>query len=649
MRNYPIFKLLSLFLLTCLPLYTAARIPDAAELQSQRQLFQDALRALNKGQTSRFTKLYGQLEDYPLQSFLRYRQLRRQLGSSSNEEIHDFLTLNDDASFARSLREQWLKLLARRGQWQTYVQEYRPGRKTTLHCHYLQARIKTGQTDGLQHDIEKIWLAGKSQPHECDLVFAWWRQQGAQTRELTWARIELAMNKRKLSLASYLAKSLPQSEQIWVSRWQQMHRRPKQELQKTIYGQDNEISRKILIHGIVRLARIDAEAAFKEWQALRGQYDFSTEQVGTAERRIAMSAAYQRKPQAQNWLGMVSTDGVDEDVREWRIRTAIGGQSWESVSYWIEQLPAEEKDTSRWQYWLARAMEESGKPEEARLVYARVATDRGYHGFMAADHIGLPYALNHRPVLHTEQELKDLQSIPAITRSREFYFNGLTSSARREWRHATTSFDKRQLQLAAVLAHRWSWHDRAIFTTARAKYFDDLDMRFPVVYRKEVELHAKRQQIDPAWVMGVMRQESAYMQDARSHAGAMGLMQLMPQTARSVARLIKTPLRRSSDLLNADKNILLGTAYLRRVLDKNNGHQVLATASYNAGPHRVRAWLPAKGNGKLAADIWVETMPFSETRTYVKRVMAYTTIFEKQLGRNMTPMKNRMPDVLPSG
>jgi soluble lytic murein transglycosylase len=428
-----------------------------------------------------------------------------------------------------------------------------------------------------------------------------------------------------------------------------MHRRPKKELQKSIYHQDNEISRKIIVHGIVRLARIDAEAAYKEWQKLQRQYNFSTEQLGTADRRIAMSAAYQRKPEAYNLLSMVSSDGVDEDVREWRIRTAISNQEWKSVNYWIEKLPAEEKDTSHWQYWKARALEQSGKQQDARLVYARVATDRGYHGFMAADHIGLPYALNHRPVLHTEQELKDLETIPAIARSREFYFNGLTGSARREWRHATTSFDKRQLQLAAVLAHRWSWHDRAIFTTARAKYFDDLNMRFPVVYRKEVEHYADRQHIDPAWVMGVMRQESAYMRDARSHAGAMGLMQLMPQTARNVARLIKTPLRRTSDLLNADKNILLGTAYLRRVLDKNNGNQVLATASYNAGPHRVQAWLPEKNNGKLDADIWVETMPFSETRTYVKRVMAYTTIFEKQLGRNMTPLKNRMPDVQPSG
>jgi soluble lytic murein transglycosylase len=649
MRNYPISKLLSMLLLSCLPLYVAAKTNGSVELQNQRQLFQEALQALNKGQTSRFTKLYGQLQDYPLHSYLRYRQLGKQLGSSSNQEIHDFLTQNDDAAYARSLRKQWLRLLARRGQWQTYVQEYRPGRSTTLHCYYLQARIKTGQTEDLLREIEKVWLVGKSQPHECDPVFAWWRQQGAQTHELTWARIGLAMEKRKLSLASYLAKSLPQSEQIWVSRWQQMHRRPKQELQKSVYRQDNDINRKIVIHGIVRLARIDAEAAYREWQSLRGQYNFSTDQLGKADRRIAMSAAYQRKSQAHNWLGMVSKDGVDEDVREWRIRTAIGNQAWESVSYWIEQLPAEERETPHWQYWLARAMEESGKPQEARLVYARVATDRGYHGFMAADHIGLPYALNHRPVLHTEQELKDLENIPAIARSREFYFNGLTSSARREWRQATSNFDQRQLQLAAVLAHRWSWHDRAIFTTARAKYFDDLEMRFPVVYRKEVERHANRQQIDPAWVMGVMRQESAYMQDARSHAGAMGLMQLMPQTARSVARLIKTPLRRTSELLNADKNILLGTAYLRRVLDKNNGHQVLATASYNAGPHRVQAWLPEKENGKLAADIWVETMPFSETRTYVKRVMAYTTIFEKQLGRSMTPMKNRMPDVRPRG
>jgi soluble lytic murein transglycosylase len=214
--------------------------------------------------------------------------------------------------------------------------------------------------------------------------------------------------------------------------------------------------------------------------------------------------------------------------------------------------------------------------------------------------------------------------------------------ARREWYHTTKTMNKRELQLAAILAHKWGWHDRAIMTLSKTGHTTDLDVRFPIAYRKQVMKNAKRQKIEPAWILGILRQESAFRKDARSHAGALGLMQLMPRTGRMEARLIKSPLRHIRDLLNVDKNILLGSSHLSRLLNKNNGNHVLATASYNAGPNHVKKWLRTKDGQQMPADLWVETIPFKETRRYVRKVMTGTAIFEHKLENKVTPLQKRM-------
>jgi soluble lytic murein transglycosylase len=231
-----------------------------------------------------------------------------------------------------------------------------------------------------------------------------------------------------------------------------------------------------------------------------------------------------------------------------------------------------------------------------------------------------------------------------MIRARELYDLGMIVESRREWDYAIAALNPRQRQLAAVLAHRWGWYDRAIIASAKANYFDDLEVRFPVLFRDQVLKNSESHDLDPAWIYGVMRQESAFTVDARSSAGALGLMQLMPATGKHTAQLLNTPLRATNELLDADKNIQLGSAYLHQVLDENNGDVVRATASYNAGPQRVKQWLPA---ASMPADIWVENVPFTETRNYIQQVMAYTTIFYQRLSREIIPLKKRMQDIGP--
>ena len=255
------------------------------------------------------------------------------------------------------------------------------------------------------------------------------------------------------------------------------------------------------------------------------------------------------------------------------------------------------------------------------------------------------YHLEHVETPATAKLVNQVAALDAVKRATELSALQRWVEARREWRWATADMDTQQLKAAAKLAEQLGWHDQAIFTLAKTGYWDDLELRFPMEYADLVEANANLHDIDIAWVFAVMRQESAFMDDARSHAGAMGLMQLMPATARSVARqMLKRKPPRRNELFEPDTNIALGSAYLKQMKGKLGDSAVLATAAYNAGPHRVARWLPAR---TLPADIWIELLPFDETRGYLRRVLAYTVIYEKRMGRTPTRLQDRLHPVPP--
>jgi len=292
-------------------------------------------------------------------------------------------------------------------------------------------------------------------------------------------------------------------------------------------------------------------------------------------------------------------------------------------------------------------LERSGEEKQANTLYRVLAKERSYYGFMAADRIGQPYAMQHVSIQASPEEVSATLAHPGIQMAKELFTLGDTIAARRQWAWITRRMNNRDLAVAAVLARHWGWHDRAILTVSKSEHLDDLELRFPVLYRDMVEANATRNNIDPDWVYGVMRQESAFVSDARSEAGALGLMQLMPRTGQMTGRRINLRLPNNTAILNVENNLKLGTSYLRTVLDVNNGHQVLATASYNAGPNRVREWLP--NEKALDADAWVDTVPYNETRNYVKNVMAFTAVYAYRLETTLRRLQERMPSVLPGG
>jgi len=454
----------------------------------------------------------------------------------------------------------------------------------------------------------------------------------------------LAMNKGKVNLATFISKRMNKTNRNWVERWKKMRRHPAENLLRKIYQVDAPIPNMIARYGIKRLARRDVAAAADFWESVRDKhYNEVPEEAAEIDEFIALRGAFQHHPRALEWLAEIKDPG--EKVQDWRIRAALSQQDWWAALQWIEALPAEERYSDQWRYWRGRILELQSETLPAlriasERIYADLSKERSYHGFMAADRLGDAYQLKSDPLVFSPEELAVAEKIPGIERARELYILGRVTDARREWAKATKNLDKQGLQKVSLLASQWGWHDRAIFTVAKSFHFGDLELRFPTAHKDIVLNQAKKQGVEASWVFGVLRQESGFMADARSGAGALGLMQLMPRTGRLTARQLKFRIRSNKELLNVTKNIRLGSAYLRRMLDANDGNAVLATASYNAGPYRVKTWKPKKD---MPSDIWVETIPFTETRNYVRRVMSYTVIYDKKLEGKTRLMSSRMP------
>ncbi len=613
-----------------------------AQLAKQRKLFLQAETALKKGRYTQYKKLEHRLNDYPLYPYLRFMELKRNIRNTSTQKIQNFLQSYHDTPLANKLYYRWVKSLARSGKSKALIQYFRPTQNTRLLCHYANALHKTGKKGTAFSLMGELWQTGKSLPKSCNPILKKWKNAGYMTSSRLWSRLHLVMNKGKRRLATYIGKSLPKEERLWLSLWKKVQRQPEYVLKVDQHFEDQRspIMHWILVDGMTRLSRRQPLVAAEYWQEIRYKYHFNNEEKERIERRLALSLARAATPLSRDTLKALKLDSRDERVITPHILSAISDKDWESALSWLNNLKSNERNSERWHYWRARALEEMGRLDEARSLYLQITDNRSYYSFLSADRIGDRYQLTHRPINSPATELIKLQHIPAVARAGELYQLKRIVDARREWHFAIQRMNKKQLLIAAQLANKWGWHDRSIITLALAQYWDDLELRFPLAHKKFIEKQAKYEDINPAWAFAVIRQESAFTTDARSSAGALGLMQLMPSTARQVARSlrIKRPNRR--DLLKSNINIKLGIRYLRKLQERFNGNSVLATAAYNAGQWRVKGWLPKEE--AQSADLWIENVPFTETRKYLKRVLTYTIIYEQRLGLEGKPLLERM-------
>jgi soluble lytic murein transglycosylase len=639
-------RALRLLVASCILAAPALAANPADDGQGDRERFLLAEQALSRGDSETFRQLAAGLQSYPLHPYLEYEALRRRLSSADKREVESFLTRHEDTPLAGMLRAAWLDHLAAQRRWKDYLAFYHTDSDIDRRCHHLQALLETGKAKQAFAAMAPVWLHGKSRPKSCDPAIDAWSAAGHRTAGMIWRRIELAMEAGQLGLARYLARDLPASEREWVEHWVRLHGKPELAADSATFATAHRYREAMLGHAVQRLTRRAPLEALDLWSRIGDRYPFSAEQRSEIEQLLVRHLARNEDPAVYPFMRRAALRATDLKAHEARLRTALMYEDWIQVLDWIGALPESERVSDRWRYWQARAVDAFAGPDAAVPLYAAVAEERSYYGFLAADRLGLDYHLDHTETPVEDSHLEAMAQRPAVRRAAELFALDRSTEARREWRWATRDMDRMDLKAAAKLASRSGWHDRAIFTLAQTGYWDDLELRFPVQHAELVAENAGRHGIDKAWIFAVMRQESAFMDNARSHAGALGLMQVMPATARHVARNLlnrKPPARR--EILQPDTNIALGSAYLSEVKAKLGDSAVLATAAYNAGPHRVARWLPQR---TLPADIWIELVPFDETRTYLRRVLTYTVIYEKRLGLTPTRLTQRLHPVPPT-
>jgi peptidoglycan lytic transglycosylase len=636
-----------LFLLAALCLPPPA---SAARLDEQRAAFREAYADAELGIWRLDPARQALLADYVLWPDLRAAYLRATLKRAGDDEIREFLATYGDLKPARELRYRYALHLAARGRHADYLELYRKHYATLavarLDCAALAAELKDGKPGDVFERAKTLWLTGRNQVSECDPVFAALRKAQLLDEALYRQRFELAIDERQLPIARYLARSLPESFRQTAQRWTDVYGSPRRFLEQHDPAQDSATYRRQLRTAIEQLAYAEPQLAADFWQQLGGRYAFAEGERAAVSRHVVLWLARNHRDNAYSALIDLSGEAVDDEVLRWRVRTALRQNAWSDVILHIQDLPAEELATPQWQYWFATAVAQND-PAAARPIFAKLAGERSYYGFLAADALDLDYDFGHAELRAIEAVQHRLATTLAFVRARELFLTGQDGRGRSEWDAAVRQLSADEQVQAAILAHRWGWHSRAIATAAQNDHYDDLNVRYPLPYADAFARFAEAANIRPSWALGVARSESLFMPDIRSAAGAIGVMQLTPSTGRITAREIKAPYAGLATLTDPLANIRLGTWFLGNMHSRFADNPVLATAAYNAGPQRVEAWLPR--DASLDARIWIETIPYAETRDYVRRVLTADTIFHWRMAGNVERLSARLPDVQAAG
>lgn len=599
--------------------------------------------AIKQGHLTEATGLISELGDYPLYSHLLYQKIVKDLGDS--QAVEDFLSRYGQTRQALLLRQRWLEYLARRGDWAKYVENYRETENPSLQCHYYWALANLGRGNEAWAGAEKLWPTGATLPEQCDRLFALWQSSPGFNNGQIWKRFALAFQTGNMPLAEALQRLLPADLLAQANVWRQVHAEPRLALSCSALNPQDPSSGQIFAYGIDRLAANEPLLAQTAWLLHKNRFIIEAEEIARMDRRTALALAAQRLAQAGAYLWEIPDANADAQIRGWRVRSALSRQDWPGTLKAIERLQPGEKKQAQWLYWKARALENLGDRLGSKENYRLAAKERDFFGFNAADRIGFDYALSTDPTPVAEPELKRLADTPPFPAIHELLALNRIAEARSEWFHAIKSLTHDELPIAAHLALGWGQDNLAINTMAKDGHNDDLTLRFPLWELTLVLGSTQSQRADPAMIYALIRRESAFDPNAGSPAGARGLMQLMPSTGEWVALRMNETLPSANALLEPERNLRYGIAYFKELLEKFGNHPALASAAYNAGPKRVERWLPTDRN--VPADLWVETIPFSETRQYVAAVLAYSVIYHIRLSQPVKRVTTLLPEVLP--
>lgn len=584
--------------------------------------------------------------DHPLSGWLEYAALRRDLATLPTDRGGSFLARHRGQPVAEAFRADWLGALAKRQEWAAFLSAWNDRiEQPTLRCAHLEARRALGRADERwTHDAQALWRgSGKSLPDACDPAFAELATQGSLSPALRWERFDLAAAEGQPAVIRAIARGLEGDDAALANAYAAFIDAPVAEVQS---WPKTARSRLVASHGLAMLARTSPDRAEALLPGIASMLGFNEAERGRVLRPIALWTVASYLPDSARRLAAVPLADYDASLHEWQAREAMARSDWRAALAAIRRMPDAQRTDSRWTYFAARTSELTGDAEGARTLYRQAASKADFHGFLAADKLGQPYALcPWQPVLAPTAK-QAIARDPAMVRALQLFALDRKGWAQREWDDALSRFSDEQRRIAVEVAQDNGWFDRGVFGLVNVggeRHPEETrlyHLRFPLHHEATIRREAARNELDPAWIAAEIRAESVFDPNARSSADARGLMQVLPATGAELAAKLGMPWTGGQDLFDPDTNIALGSAYLRQLMDKYGGKPYQVIAGYNAGPAPLGRWMSQRP--AMDADFWIETISYKETREYVARVLSFSTVYDWRLNGDALRVSDRM-------
>jgi soluble lytic murein transglycosylase len=607
--------------------------------QSNDSAFLTARDAFRVGDLNKLERAASQLGNHELAPYVENYRLRMWMDKGDPNGLRDFLQRNEGSYVAEKLRADWIRLLGRRSTWNEIDTEFPKmlAPEPDVVCYSQQARLARNDRAVLA-EAEKQWLTLLEPPEPCrPLLDAVVTNQRITTDDI-WTRARRQLEANRPTWAKTTLNYLPEGQTPDSRSFDSMVNSPMGYLVRQPSNWSNSrAGRELAAFAIQRMATNDPRQAADELARIKDKLQDNERQWAWGQ--IALQGAKKHMPEAVDWYANAGKIPLSDEAYQWKVRAALRSQEWGVVRDTILAMPPELAAKPEWIYWLGRAQKSGGRTTDANALFEKIAGQPNFYGNLADEELDRNIALPPKAKATTAEEERAAQDNPAIRRALAFFRVDLRTEAVKEWNWALRGMDDRELLAAANLAKRNQIWDRAINTAERTKNEHDYSLRFLAPYGETVRPAAQNQTLDDAWVYGLMRQESRFITSAKSNVGAAGLMQLMPATAKWVARKIGLRDFNQSQVHDTQTNVLLGTSYMRLVMENLDNHPVLASAAYNAGPGRAKKW---RADRPLEGAIYAETIPFSETRDYVKKVMSNSVYYSAQFNGRADSLKTRL-------
>ena len=602
--------------------------------------------AYQAGDALKYARVAKKLEGHVLSPWIDYWRIAMRLEDTPNKDVLAFLDQHAKTYVAEVLRGDWLKVLGSRADWAEFERQLAlyPRDDLEVRCYaaLMSAQKENATSQPVNFaELDWMWLEPAELPPGCGKLVERMLDDEKVTVTDVWRRVRLLFAKGQITAAKtalgYLDKPDSPDERLLVDA----ARQPKRVLERLPRNLEKRPTREVVVLAVVRYARNEpAGAARMLEQKLAAQLPEAD--VRYLWGRIAYEAAREHVPEALKWYAKAGR--LDEDQLAWKVRAALRAGDWDVVCEAIDRMPAVMRHESSWTYWYGRALAAKGEAVGSRAYYLRIAGQTDFYGLLAAEELGYVSTLPETLYVPTEDDVRAASEDQSLARALELIRLGIRTEGVKEWLFSVRYLDDAKLLAASEFARRQEIWDRSIQAADRTVRSHNFALRYPMPYREVFTEYAQAYELDESWILGLVRQESRFITDARSAAGAAGLMQVMPRTARFIAHRMGMRNYQKKGVTEVNTNVTLGAGYLRLVLDQL-GSEVLASAAYNAGPARARRW--RDDTRPLEGAIYIETIPFPETRDYVKKVMANSVFYAALIKNQVQPLKPRLGTIAP--